>query len=69
MMIIPSLCLCIGFFCGYKIGNEQRIVFKTPVKLMREKRQEKEIEHEKDVLNQYIDNIDNYPYNQKSIKE
>lgn len=69
MMILPCLCLCIGFYFGYKIGKEQDIKISTPVQIIQKKKEEKNAKHEKDVLNQYIANIDNYPNNQVSIKE
>lgn len=69
MMIIPSLCLCIGFYFGYKIGKEQDIKVSTPKQIIEKKKEEKKVKKEQDVLTQYIANIDDYPSNQRDIKE
>lgn len=69
IMIIPSLCLCIGFYFGYKIGKDQDIKISTPKQIVEKKKEEKKIKKEQDVLAQYIANIDDYPNNQRDIKE
>ena len=71
------LCLCIGFYFGYCIGKEQRLPkYKSIRKIVRERK--KEIEEEKkeeerensiSIIEQYLDNINNFPNNQKAIKE
>lgn len=68
-MILPCLALSIGFYFGYKIGKQQEIKISTPAQVIEKRKEEKKEKHEKDVLNQYIANLDNYPNNQVSIKE
>lgn len=67
--IIPSLCLFIGFYFGYKIGKDQELEIKTPIQIIEEKKVQKEIKNKENIMSQYLSNIDSYPYNQKEIKE
>ncbi len=61
--ILCILCLCMGFYFGFKIGKEKKIPeikIKTPTQIVKQykedKRQEKEIER----FNKILTNIDNY---------
>lgn len=66
--IIPSLCLSIGFYFGFKVGKSNDLPKSIPeqIKEIKEKKIE---EKEKNIMNDYLSNIDNYPYNQVDIKE
>lgn len=71
------LCLCIGFYFGYVIGKEQRIPkYKSIRKIIRDRKKEIEQEKKEDkaeneisIMEQYMENINNFPYNQKEINE
>lgn len=68
--IIPVLSFAIGFCFGFYIKTEKKLPeVKSPGKIIKEHKEEKETEHKRDVLEQYLENIDNYPNNQKDIKE
>lgn len=68
--IIPSLCICIGFYFGFKIGKEKEIPkIKTIKEVVEEKKEIAEEKKEKNIMSDYLSNIDNYPHNQKDIKE
>lgn len=71
------LCLCIGFYFGYTIGKTQRLPqYKSVRKIIRERKKEiereekeKELETKYSITEQYLENINNYPNNQKEIVE
>ena len=72
--IIPVISMMIGFYFGFKIGNvSDKPKFESPVKKIKENiennKTEKKTKKDKKVLEQYIENIDNYPNNQQRIKE
>ena len=77
--LLPVLCLCIGFFCGFKINNNKSIEIpekiKHPHKYFKAKRKEeaeaKEIMEEIDYLNDVLYNIESYDgtgRGQRSVK-
>lgn len=75
------LCLCVGFYFGYTIGKTQRLPkYKSVGKIIRERKKEierekkeeekeKELETKFSITEQYLENINNYPNNQKEIIE
>lgn len=68
--IIPGLCICIGFYFGFRIGKEKEIPkIKTISEVIEEKKEIAEEKKEKNIMTDYLSNIDNYPNNQKEIKE
>lgn len=70
-MIMPIITMIVGFYFGYRIGKDKeipQIEIKTPVEIVediKEKHESKEFDKE---LQEFMSNIDNYPYNQKQIK-
>lgn len=66
--ILPVLCLCIGFFVGYKLNTNKTIevpeVIKHPKKYIKKKIEEKQeikrVQEEIDYLNDVLYNIENY---------
>jgi len=77
--IIPVLCLCIGFFVGYKIQKKEKItlpeVIKHPHNYIKTKiidnKNQKKAKEELDYLNSVLYNIENYDgtgKKQKTIK-
>ena len=73
-MILPTITLIVGFYIGFTVKKEDKLPeIKNPVEVIREdikvKKQQKQEEKVSKILDDYMDNIDNYPYNQKDIKE
>ena len=73
LYITPIITLIVGFYFGFKIGKEKEIPEINPVKIVKENieqaKEEKESKKEREILEQYMENIDNYPRNQIRIKE
>lgn len=73
LYITPIITLIVGFYFGFKIGKEKEIPEINPVKIVKENieqaKEEKETKKEREILEQYMENIDNYPRNQIRIKE
>ncbi len=73
--ILCILCLCIGFFVGYKIAKQEKlnISIPNPVKTIKEKIEDKkEEEKENEILeeiNAIYNNIENYDGSSKNQKE
>ena len=68
--LMPIITFMIGFSFGFSIKRDNKLPeIKTPAKIIQEHKEEKKQEQDRRVLEQYIENIDNYPYNQKDIKE
>lgn len=69
--ILPIIAMMIGFYFGYRIGKDKEIpevTIKTPTEIVEEMKESREVrEFDKD-LQDFMTNIDNYPYNQKEIK-
>lgn len=75
--ILPIITLIVGFYFGFKIGKENEIPkteVKSPIKIMQEYKEKKEEKKKADEEEQlkaemttYLENIDNYPFNQKKI--
>ena len=73
-MILPTITLIVGFYIGFTVKREDKLPeIKNPVEAIsdniKEKKKKREEEKETRILDAYMDNIDNYPYNQKDIKE
>ena len=70
-VIMPIIAMMIGFYFGYRIGKDKEIpevTIKTPTEIVEEMKENREVrEFDKD-LQDFMTNIDNYPYNQKEIK-
>lgn len=73
LYITPIITLIVGFYFGFRIGKEKEIPEINPVKVVKENieqaKEEKETKKEREILEQYMENIDNYPRNQIRIKE
>ena len=68
--ILPIISFIIGFSFGFTIKRDDKLPeIKTPTQIIHEKKEEKKAEQKKRVLDQYLENIDNYPNYQKDIKE
>lgn len=68
--ILPIVSFIIGFSFGFTIKRDDKLPeLKTPKQIIEDKKTEKKIEQKKKVLDQYLENIDNYPNYQKDIKE
>lgn len=68
--IIPVITFIAGFSFGFYIKKEDKLPeIKSPAKIIKQKKQEIKEEKKRDIDEQYLENIDNYPYNQKDIKE
>lgn len=66
--ILPTLCLCIGFFIGYNMKANQSIKIPEQIKhpnkyikkKMQDKKEQKEVQEEINYLNDVLYNIENY---------
>ena len=68
--IIPTIAFIVGFYFGFKVKKEDKLPeIKGPVKIIKEKKEEIKQEEQQRIMDSYIENIENYPYNQKDIKE
>lgn len=68
--IIPVISFIAGFCFGFYIKKEDRMPeLKSPAKVIKEHKEIKKEEKKRNIEEQYLENIDNYPYNQKDIKE
>ena len=69
--ILPIIAMMIGFYFGYRIGKDKEIpevTIKTPTEIVEEMKENKEVRDFDRDLQDFMTNIDNYPYNQKEIK-
>jgi len=57
--ILTVLCLCIGFYFGFKIGKNNELP-KLVIKSKKEKQQEKDIEKEINLLEKSLNNLNRY---------
>lgn len=68
--IIPIIAFVVGFSFGFSIKKDDKLPdIKTPGQKFEELKAQKKEKKNKEILDQYMDNLDNYPYNQKQIKE
>ena len=70
-VIMPIIAMMIGFYFGYRIGKDKEIpevTIKTPTEIVEEMKENKEVRDFDRDLQDFMTNIDNYPYNQKEIK-
>lgn len=68
--ILPIIAMMIGFYFGFTLKKEDKLPeFKSPKKIIEEKKELKKEKQEINELTTYLENIDNYPYKQKEIKE
>lgn len=68
--ILPIVTMIIGFVFGFNIRKEDKLPeVKAPTEIIEEHRQKKKSKKEQDIKESYLENIENYPYNQKDIKE
>lgn len=68
--IIPTIAFVVGFCLGFYIRKNDKLPeIKTPTEIVSEVKEKKEVRIKKEATDQYLENIDNYPYNQKDIKE
>lgn len=64
--IITALCLCIGFYFGFKLGRTNELPrFKTKT----ERKQIQEEKEEADVLNKILKNLDRYDGSSKGQED
>lgn len=70
-VIMPVITMIAGFYFGYRIGKDKEIpevTIKTPSEIVEEIKENREIKDFDRDLQDFMGNIDNYPYNQKQIK-
>ena len=68
--LIPTIAFVLGFCLGFTIKKEDKLPeIKTPTEIVKDVQEKKEVRIKKELTDQYLENIDNYPYNQKDIKE
>ena len=68
--LVPIIAFIIGFSFGFSIKKNDKLPeIKTPGEIIKEHQEKKKEEHKRNVTEQYLSNIDNYPHNQKDIKE
>lgn len=71
--ILCIACLCLGFFCGYRINNPKPIHIQNPITTIKEKVENKKIiEANKEKLeefNKILYNINNYDGTSQGQKE
>jgi hypothetical protein len=64
--IVTALCLCIGFYFGFKLGRTNELPrFKTRT----ERKQVQEEKEEADVLNKILKNLDRYDGSSKGQED
>ena len=68
VMILPTITFLVGFYFGFNCKSD-KIPEINPIKVVEKKKEEKKQEIKKAAMDQYLENIDNYPNNQKEIKE
>ena len=69
LAILPTITFLIGFYFGFSLKSDRSLPEINPVKIVEKKKEEKIQEKRKEVQDQYLENINNYPNNQKEIKE
>lgn len=68
--ILPIITMMIGFYFGFNLKKEDKLPkLKSPKEIIEEKKEAKKEKQEINELATYLENIDNYPYKQKEIKE
>jgi hypothetical protein len=68
--LLPVIFFIAGFCFGFNIRKKDELPkIKTPVEVIEEHKEKVKIKEEASKLNAYLENIDNYPHNQKTIKE
>lgn len=68
--ILPVITMIIGFYFGFNLKKTEELPkIKTPIEVFEEHKEKVKVKEEASKLEAYLENIDNYPNNQKSIKE
>ena len=71
--VLCIACLCVGFFCGYRLNNEKPIHIQNPITTVKEKMETKKIEDANkerlEELNTILENIENYDGTSQGQKE
>lgn len=71
--VLCIACLCVGFFCGYRIGHQKPIHIQNPITTVKEKMETKKIEDANkerlEELNTILENIENYDGTSQGQKE
>lgn len=66
--LLPVITMIIGFYFGFKVAkNNQLPEIKTPVEIIEEKKEKKKAKAKATETDVYLENIDNYPLNQKDV--
>ena len=67
--ILPIITMIIGFYFGFRIRKDDEFPkVKTPAEIVNEHKEKVKVKKEQTKTDAYLENIDNYPYNQKEIK-
>lgn len=64
--IVTTLCLCIGFYFGFKLGRTNEL---PKIKTRKQIKKENEEEKEKNILQKALNNLDKYDGTSKSQEE
>lgn len=71
--VLCIACLCVGFFCGYRIEHQKPIHIQNPITTVKEKMETKKIEDANkerlEELNTILENIENYDGTSQGQKE
>ena len=65
--IIPTLCLCIGFYFGFKIGKTNKIP--NINEIIKDNKEKAEEAREGETMSRILSNIDNYDGTPKGQEE
>ena len=66
--IVPVICFIAGLYFGFKIKKTDELPeIKTPAEVIEKKNEEKKAKVIRNETEKYLENIENYPYNQKEI--
>jgi len=64
--IVTTLCLCIGFYFGFKLGRTNEL---PKIKTRKQIKKENEEEKEKNILQKALNNLDKYDGTSKGQEE
>ncbi len=67
--ILPVITMIAGFYFGFRIGKDKEIPkVKTPMQAINDYKEEKKEKETEKQYNTYLENIDNYPYDQQEVE-
>lgn len=67
--VLPVITMIAGFYFGFRIGKDKEIPkVKTPMQAINDYKEEKKEKETEKQYNTYLENIDNYPYDQQEVE-